>query len=553
MLLVSLLGVAGYLLMPIAALPQVELPTIRVSADLPGASAEVMATSVAAPLERQLALISGITELSSTSALGSSSITIQLDLNRNIDAAAQDVQAAINAAAGLLPKNLPNPPTYEKANPADFQIMSLAVTSNTLPLSELNVYADSYIAQRLSRVRGVGLIDLHGEQKPAVRVQIDPNKLASIQLSLEQVRSALATATVNQPKGTLDGPRRSVTVDSTDQITQARDYEAVILAYRNGAPIRVRDVGQAIDGVEDVKQAAWVRDRPAIIVDIHKQPGFNVVETVDQIKQLLPELMRSLPASVDVEVVNDRTQTIRAALREIQRTLAITAALVVMVVFVFLRGVWVTLIPASAIPLSILGTFAVMYALGYSVDNLSLMGITIAVGFVVDDAIVVIENIVRHVEGGEAPLQAAIDGARQVAFTVVSMTLSLIAALIPLLFMGGVAGRLFREFSVTVSVALLVSAVVSLTVTPMLCRIFLPMDRRRAQGPLAARSERVFQSVLALYDRTLAWVLARPRATLTLTLAILVLTVVLYVVIPKGFFPQQDTGQILGATEAPID
>jgi len=553
MLLVLLLGVAGYLLMPIAALPQVELPTIQVSTDLPGASAEVMATSVAAPLERQLALISGITELSSTSALGSSSITIQFDLSRNIDAAAQDVQAAINAAAGLLPRNLPNPPTYEKANPADFQIMSLAVTSNTLPLSQLNVYADSYIAQRLSRVRGVGLIDLHGEQKPAVRVQINPNKLASLQLGLEQVRAALATATVNEPKGTLDGPRRSVTVDSTDQITRASEYDALILAYRNGAPIRVRDVGQAIDGVEDVKQAAWVRDRPAIIVDIHKQPGFNVVETVDQIKQLLPELMRSLPASVDVEVVNDRTQTIRAALREIQRTLAITAALVVMVVFVFLRGVWVTLIPASAIPLSILGTFAVMYALGYSVDNLSLMGITIAVGFVVDDAIVVIENIVRHVESGAAPLRAAIDGARQVAFTVVSMTLSLIAALIPLLFMGGVAGRLFREFSVTVSVALLVSAVVSLTVTPMLCRIFLPLDRRRAPGPLAARSERVFQSVLALYDRTLAWVLARPRATLTLTLAILVLTVVLYVVIPKGFFPQQDTGQILGATEAPID
>ncbi len=374
-----------------------------------------MATSVAAPLERQFALISGVTELSSTSALGNSSITIQFDLNRNIDAAAQDVQAAINAAAGLLPKNLPNPPTYEKANPADFQIMSLAVTSNTLPLSELNVYADSYIAQRLSRVRGVGLIDLHGEQKPAVRVQIDPNKLASIQLSLEQVRSALATATVNQPKGTLDGPRRSVTVDSTDQITQARDYEAVILAY----------------GVEDVKQAAWVRDHRAIIVDIHKQPGFNVVETVDQIKKQLPELERSLPAAVDVEVVNDRTQTIRAALREVQRTLAITAALVILVVFVFLRGVWVTLIPASAIPLSILGTFAVMYALGYSVDNLSLMGITIAVGFVVDDAIVVIENIVRHVEGGEAPLQAAVDGVRQVAFTVVSMTLSLIAALWP--------------------------------------------------------------------------------------------------------------------------
>jgi hydrophobe/amphiphile efflux-1 (HAE1) family protein len=553
MLLLLLLGVAGYLLMPIAALPQVELPTIQISTDLPGASAEVMATSVSAPLERQLALISGVTELSSTSALGNSSITIQFDISRNIDAAAQDVQAAINSAAGLLPRNLPNPPTYEKANPADFQIMSLAVTSDTLPLSQLNVYADTYIAQRLSRVQGVGLIDLHGEQKPAVRVQIDPNKLSSLQLSLEQVRAALGTATVNEPKGTLDGPQRSVTVDSTDQITRASDYDALILAYRNGAPIRVRDVGQAIDGVEDIRQAAWVRDHRAIIVDIHKQPGFNVVETVDQIKQLLPELERSLPASVEVEVVNDRTQTIRAALREIQRTLAITAALVVLVVFVFLRGVWVTLIPASAIPLSILGTFAVMYVLGYSVDNLSLMAITIAVGFVVDDAIVVIENIVRHVEGGEAPLSAAINGARQVAFTVASMTLSLIAALIPLLFMGGVAGRLFREFSVTVSVALLVSAVVSLTVTPMLCRIFLPLDRRRVPGRLAQGSERAFQWLLALYDRTLAWVLARSRATLALTLAILVLTVVLYTFIPKGFFPQQDTGQIIGTTEAPLD
>jgi len=553
MLLVLLLGVAGYLLMPIAALPQVELPTIQVSADLPGASAEVMATSVAAPLERQLALISNVTELSSTSAQGSSSITIQFDLSRNIDAAAQDVQAAINAAAGLLPKSLPNPPTYEKANPADFQIMSLAVTSKTLPLAQLNIYADTYIAQRLSRIKGVGLIDLHGEQKPAVRVQIDPNKLAALQLGLEQVRSALAAATVNEPKGTLDGARRSVTVDSTDQITRASEYDALILAYRNGAPIRVRDVGQAIDGVEDVRQAAWVRDQRAIIVDIHKQPGYNVVETVDQIKRALPELERSLPAAVDVEVVNDRTQTIRAALREIQRTLALTVALVVLVVFVFLRGLWVTLIPASAIPLSILGTFAVMHALGYSVDNLSLMGITIAVGFVVDDAIVVIENIVRHVESGESPLHAAINGARQVAFTVVSMTLSLIAALIPLLFMGGVTGRLFREFSVTVSVALLVSAVVSLTVTPMLCRIFLPLDRRRVPGRVSMAAERAFQSTLALYDRTLAWVLERPRATLTLTIAILLLTVALYGVIPKGFFPQQDTGQIIGTSEAPLD
>ena len=482
MLLVALFGVAGYGLMPLAALPQVELPTIAVSAELPGASAEVMATSVATPLERQLALISGVSEMTSTSSLGSTSITVQFDLSRNIDGAAQDVQAAINAAAGLLPRTLPSPPSYEKANPADFQIMSIAVTSDQLPLSEVNVYADSYIAQQLSRVKGVGLVDLHGEQKPAIRVQLDPGKLALLGLSLEQVRAALGNATANSPKGTLDSPKRSVTVDANDQLNTAPEYDDLVLAYRNGAPVRVRDVGHAISGVQDVKQAAWIQGKRAIIVDIHKQPGSNVVDTVDEVRRLLPGLERTLPAAVQAQVVNDRTQTIRASLRDVQRTLLLTVGLVVLVVYLFLRGVWATLIPAMAIPLSIAGTLGVMSVLGYSIDNLSLMGLTIAVGFVVDDAIVVIENIIRHVEAGETPLEAALRGSREVSFTVVSMTASLIAALIPLLLMSGIVGRLFREFSLTVSVALVVSAIVSLTVTPMMCRVLLALDRREPKS-----------------------------------------------------------------------
>ncbi len=553
MALIVLLGIGGYSLMPLAALPQVELPTIQVSTDLPGASAEVMATSVATPLERQLALVPGLTEMTSTSSLGTTSITLQFDLGRSIDAAAQDVQAAITAAGSVLPRDLPAPPTYEKANPADFQIMSLAVTSPAMPLSQVDFYADSYIAQQLSRIAGVGLVDLHGEQKPAVRIQIDPRKLTWLGLSLEQVRAVVGAATVNMPKGTLDNPARTVTVDSTDQLTVAREYDALIVAYRNGAPVRVRDIGRALDAVEDVRQAAWVQDQRCIIVDIHKQPGFNVVETIDRIKSALPELRSSLPPGIDVRIVNDRTQTIRAAISDVQKTLLLSVALVVLVVFAFLRGLWATLIPALAIPISIVGTFAAAYVIGFSIDNLSLMAITIAVGFVVDDAIVVIENVVRHVEGGEPAVAAAVNGAREVAFTVVSMTLSLIAAFIPLLFMGGVVGRLFREFSVTVSVALIVSAIVSLTVTPVMCRVFLHLDRRRRPGPVASAMERGFRSVLRRYDASLAWVMRRPRATLALTVATLAVTVGLYWFIPKGFFPQQDTGQILATTEAAPD
>ncbi|HEY4958382.1 MAG TPA: efflux RND transporter permease subunit, partial [Caldimonas sp.] len=448
---------------------------------------------------------------------------------------------------------LPSPPSYEKANPADFQIMSIAVTSDVLPLSEVNVYADSYIAQQLSRVKGVGLVDLHGEQKPAIRIQIDPGKLATLGLSLEQVRSALGSATANAPKGTLDGPKRSVSVDATDQLNKAADFDDLVLAYRNGAPVRVHDIGRAISGVQDVKQAAWIQGRRAIIVDIHKQPGFNVVDTVDEIRRQLPGLERSLPASVTVQVVNDRTQTIRASLRDVERTLLVTVALVVLVVFLFLHGFWATLIPATAIPLSVAGTFGVMYLLGYSIDNLSLMGITIAVGFVVDDAIVVIENIIRHVEAGKRPLEAALEGSREVSFTVVAMTVSLIAALIPLLLMSGVVGRLFREFSTTVSVALLVSAVVSLTVTPMMCRVLLHLDSRRRPSRFANASASAFASLARAYDRLLGAVLRHPALTLATALAILIVTLGVFWLVPKGFFPQQDTGQIQGSSEAPTD
>jgi multidrug efflux pump len=553
MLLVLMLGAAAYVLLPIAALPQVDLPTIQISAQLPGAAPDVMATTVTSPLERQLALISGLTEMTSTSSLANTSITVQFDLSRNIDAAAQDVQAALNAAAGNLPKNLPHPPTYEKANPADFQIMSLAVTSDALPLREVDRYADSYIAQQLSRVPGVGLVDLHGEQKPAVRVQVDPRKIAWLGISLEQIRAVLAVSTVDAPKGTLDGPRRSLTVDTTDQLTRASAFDDLVIAYRNAAPVRVRDVGRAVDGVEDVKQAAWIGDRRAIIVDIHKQPGFNVASTVDAIKARLPELESSLPSSITVQVISDRTQTIRASIADIQFTMLLSVALVVLVVFAFLRGLWATLIPAVAIPLSIIGTFAVMYLLGYSVNNLTLMGLTIAVGFVVDDAIVVIENIMRHVEGGESPLRAALNGARQVGFTVVSMTTSLIAAFIPLLFMGGTVGRLFREFSVTVSVALLVSAVVSLTLTPTMCRVFLRAGSARRPSRASTFAERGSRAVLGCYERSLDWALAHGRLMLWLTLATMLVSVLLYWVVPKGFFPQQDTGQIFGSTEAPVD
>ena len=553
MLMLLLAGGAGYAWLPLAALPQVELPTIQVSADLPGASPEVMATSVATPLERQFTFIQGLTDITSSSTTGATSITLQFDPGRSIDAAAQDVQAAIASASSLLPRTLPSPPSWEKANPADFQILSIAFTSNVLPLEQLNFYADTYIAQQLSRIKGVGLIDLHGEQKPAIRVQIDVNKLNALGLSLEQVRAALSTATSNAPKGTLDGPARSTGIEASDQLVNARQFDDVILAWHDGAPVHVRDVGHAVAGPQDINQAAWIGDRRAIIVDIHKQPGTNVVETVDAVRAALPALQRTLPASIEMQVVNDRTQTIRASIHDVQRTLLLTVVLVVLVVMVFLRGLWATVIPALSIPLSIAGTLAVLAALGYTIDNLSLMSITIAVGFVVDDAIVVIENVIRHMELGESPLEAALAGTREVSFTVVSMTISLIAALIPLLFMGDIVGRMFREFSVTLCVALLVSAVVSLTITPMLCRLFLGLQASRPHGRLSAAFLRGFGHVSTAYARALDRVLRHPALTLGATLLVFALTIVLYLTIPKGFFPQQDTGQVLATTQAATD
>jgi multidrug efflux pump len=547
------LGAVAFGLLPVAPLPQVDFPTVQISAALPGASAETMATSVATPLERSLSSISGITSMTSSSSLGTTSITVQFDLSRNIDAAAQDVQTAINAASGVLPKTLPTPPTYHKVNPADFTIMSLAVTSVTMPLAEVDRYADNFLAQQISQMPGVGLVDFHGEQKPAVRVRVNPDAITGLGLTLEDVRTLLGVSTVNAPKGSLDGPDRAVVLDATDQLFGADAYKDLIVAYRNGAPIRVGDLGTVIPGAEDAKTAGWLQDQRTVIIDVHKQPGYNVVETIQRIKDRLPALTVSLPPSVKVVVVGDRTQTIRASVRDVQLTLMLTIGLVVSVIFVMLRNFWATVIPSVTIPLSLAGTFALMYLLGYSLDNLSLMGLTIAVGFLVDDAIVVIENVVRHIEAGQSPLQAALDGSREVGFTIVSMTLSLIAVFIPILLMGGVVGRLFREFAMTVSAAIVMSGIVSLTVTPMMCARFVRARGTETPNQFKQKAERTYERVLGFYDRTLTWVLGHQRMTLAVTMGMLAATIALYIAAPKGFFPQQDTGLIIGVAEAAPD
>ena len=553
MLGLVLVGAVAFTLLPVAPLPQVDFPTIRVDADLPGASAETMASTVATPLERALSDISGISSMTSSSSLGTTSITLQFDLSRNIDAAAQDVQTAINAAGGTLPKALPSPPTYYKVNPADFTILSLALASHTLPLSEIDRYADDLIATQISQITGVGLVDFHGEQKPAVRVQINPDKIAQLGLSLEDVRAVLGASTVNGPKGNLDGPSRSVVLEATDQVFDADAYKNLVVAYKNGAPIRIADIGTAIDGAEDAKEAGWLQDKRTIIIDVHKQPGFNVVEIVRRIKDRLPALTALLPPSVKLTIAGDRTQTIEASVRDVQVTLGITVCLVILVIFVFLRNIRATVIPATAIPLSLIATFGIMYLLGYSLDNLSLMGLTIAVGFVIDDAIVVIENIHRHVERGVPPRQAALEGAREVGFTVVSMTASLIAAFIPVLFMSGVIGRLFREFAMTVSAAIIMSELISLTVTPTMCARLLRHYRRDEHGLIYRAFEHVFASMLRSYDRSLQGVLRHPALTLLVTIATLVATIYGYTIMPKGFFPTEDTGLILGVAEAAPD
>ncbi len=550
---IALVGIVAYPLLPRAPLPQVDFPTISVSANLPGASPETMASSVATPLERQLAQIPGLASLTSSSGLGTTSITAQFDLDRNIDAAGQDVLAAINAASGQLPKNLPSPPTYRKINPSDSPVLLLAVNSEALPITVIDNYADTVLAQQLSQIAGVGQIMIMGEQKPAVRIQVDPAKLASLGLSLEQVRSVITVATVNSPKGNFDGPHQNFTVYTNDQILAAEPWNNIVIAYRHGAPIRIKDVGRAIDAPENTHVAAWQNGTRGVQLLIFKQPGANVIETVDKIEAELPRIKAAMPPSIKVFTILDRTQTIRASVDDVQITMLVTIALVITVIFLFLRNLWATIIPGITIPMSILGTFAVMHQLGYSLDNLSLMALTIAVGFVVDDAIVMLENIYRHIEEGMSPLQAAFKGAGEIGFTIISMSISLVAVFIPLFFMGGIVGRLFREFAVTVTVTIMVSAVVALTLSPMMCARWLKRPSDEKHGRLYRWIEAGFEHLAAFYARGLRTVLAHPFITLMSVLLTIALNVTLYVMIPKGFFPEQDTGQIVGFSEAAQD
>jgi len=553
LLMIGLLlaGLVAYRELAVSALPQVDYPTIVISTYLPGASSETMASAVTTPLERQFGQIPALTQMTSVSSFGWSQVTLQFNLDRSIDAAEQDVQAAINAASNLLPRTLPAPPVYSKSNPADAPILTLSISSDTLPLEKVDDYADSILAQKISQVSGVGLVTLGGGQKPAVRVQVDPAALAGASLTMEDVRLAVVAANVNQPKGNIDGPRQDFTLQTDDQLTEAKQFEPIILAYRNGAPIRLRAVAKVTDGVENTQLAGWAGDHRAVILNVQRQPGANIIQVADRVKALLPQLSSSLPQGMKVEILTDRTETVRASVRDVQFTLVLTIGLVVMVIFVFLRNWRATLIPALAVPLSLVGTFGVMYFLGYSLNNLSLMALTISTGFVVDDAIVMIENIARYIEEGESPFEAALAGAKQIGFTIVSLTVSLIAVLIPLLFMQGLIGRLFREFAVTLAAAIAVSAVLSLTLTPMMCAHLLREERK--EGRLYQWSERVWERIIAGYDVGVRWVLRHQLFTLLLTIGTVVLTAWLAVLVPKGFFPQQDTGLILGVTEAAPD
>jgi HAE1 family hydrophobic/amphiphilic exporter-1 len=547
-------GLVAYPQLPVAPLPQVDFPTIQVSATLPGASPETMATSVAQPLERQFAQIPGITQMTSTSSLSSTSVTIQFDLNRSIDAATNDVLGGINAAGGQLPKSLPTPPTYRKVNPADSPILLLSMTSDTLPVTEVDDYADNQMAQQISQISGVAQVTIGGQQKPAVRIQIDPAKLVAKGLSLEDVRNQIAASTVDNAKGNVDGGTRSYTIYANDQLLKAKDWNDVIVAYRNGGPLRVRDIGTAVSGPEDAKQVAWANGKRGVFLVVFKQPGANVIDTVDKIKAQLPRLIASIPPTIKVSIISDRTQTIRAAVTDVQFTLGLTILLVVLVIFVFLRSVWATIIPSVTVPLALLGACALMWAFGYTLDNLSLMALTISVGFVVDDAIVVLENITRYIEEGERPYAAALKGAGEIGFTIMSISISLVAVLIPLLLMGGIIGRLFREFAITLAMAIFVSMVVSLTLTPMMASRFLKAhSEEAAHGRLYLWSERCFDAMLRAYEIGLDLVLRWRLTTLLVFFATVALSGYLFVVIPKGFFPQQDTGLITSITEAGQD
>jgi HAE1 family hydrophobic/amphiphilic exporter-1 len=546
-------GLVAYPLLPVAPLPQVDFPTIQITASLPGGSPETMASSVAQPLERQFAQIPGIAQMTSTSYLGTAAVTIQFDLNRSIDGAANDVQGAINAASGQLPKSLPSPPTYRKVNPADSPILLLSATSDSLPLTTVSDAVDAQLAQQISQISGVAQVTIGGQQKPSIRVQIDPAKLVAKGLSLEDVRTVITNTTVDSPKGNIDGATRAYTIYSNDQLLDSKDWNDVIVAYRNGGPLRIRDIGKAVTGPEDAKQAAWANGKRGVFLVVYKQPGANVIDTVDKIKSLLPRLVAAIPPAIKIEVISDRTQTIRAAVSDVQFTLLLTIALVVMVIFIFLRSFWATVIPTVTVPLALLGACALMWVFGYTLDNLSLMALTIAVGFVVDDAIVMLENITRYIEEGEKPLAAALKGSREIGFTIISISISLVAVLIPLLLMGGIIGRLFREFAVTLTMTIFVSMVVSLTLTPMMASRFLRAHSEEKHGRFYELSERAFDAMLRGYEYALDIALRWRLTTLTIFFATLGLSIYLFIIIPKGFFPQQDVGLISATSEAGQD
>jgi multidrug efflux pump len=550
MVAILLAGWLAYRILPKSALPEVDYPTIQVVTQYPGASPDVMTSSVTAPLERQFGQMPGLTQMSSTSSGGASVITLQFALSLNLDVAEQEVQAAINAAQNLLPPGLPAPPIYSKVNPADTPILTIALTSKSLPMTQVQQFADTRLAPKISQVTGVGLVSLSGGQRPAVRIQANPTALAAYGLNITDLQNAISAANVDQPKGSFDGTAQAFTINANDQLMSAKEYKAVVISYKNNAPVYLSDVANVVDGAENVKQAAWVNDTPAIIVNIQRQPGANVIEVVDSVLKLLPQLQASAPPAIEVKVLSDRTNTIRASVKDVHFELMLSVALVVMVIFLFLRNLAATVIPSIAVPLSLIGTFGFMYMAGFSLNNLSLMALTISTGFVVDDAIVMIENISRYIEEGEKPLQAALKGSAQIGFTILSLTISLIAVLIPLLFMGDIVGRLFREFAITLAVTIIISAIVSLTLTPMMCAKLLHHTPEEEQGWFYHASGAFFDRIIERYGVLLTWVLERQTATLFVAIGTMALTVVLYIFIGKGFFPEQDTGVIQGVTEA---
>src|ERR1700710_1153643 len=548
---ILLVGIVSYTQLPVSALPEVDYPTIQVLTFYPGASPDVMATTVTAPLERQFGQLQGLSQMTSSSSGGNSVVVLQFNLNLNIDVAEEEVQSAINASQSFLPANLPAPPIYSKTNPADAPVLTLAITSDTISLSEVEDLVDTRLAPKISQLKGVGLVSISGGQKPAVRIQANPTALSSYGINLEDLRTAVTQSSVNAAKGNFDGPRQDYQIDANDQLVTSKDYRSVVVAYRNGGPVMLTDVAKIVDGVENSTQAAWMNQTPAVILNVQRQPGGNTISVVKSIKQLLPQLEANLPKGIDVTTLTDLTTGIQASVKDVEFELLLTVALVVMVIFLFLRNLYATIIPSVAVPLSLVGTFAVMYALGYSLDNLSLMALTISTGFVVDDAIVMIENISRYLEEGDPPMQAALKGAEQIGFTILSLTVSLIAVLIPLLFMGDVVGRLFREFAITLSVTILISAVVSLTLVPMACAKLLKTETETHENAFQRHSREGFDKIIAIYGHALNWVLDRQTFVLLIALGTFALTALLYVVIPKGFFPLQDTGVIQAISEAP--